>query len=48
MKELLTIGAKIAGKPKPVIDRLDATDALALVEVVGDFLGGGREIGGVA
>ena len=45
MKELLHIGARISNQPKPIIDKLDAVDALALVEVVGDFLDSGRKTG---
>jgi len=45
MKELLGIAQRISGHPPALIKELDAEDAMALVEVVGDFLDSGQETG---
>lgn len=42
-KELMIVAAKISANPKPLIDMVDAEDALALAEIVGDFLDSGRK-----
>lgn len=44
-KELMIVCSKISAHPKPLIDMIDAEDALALAEIVGDFLDSGRETG---
>ncbi|NRA62962.1 MAG: phage tail assembly protein [Pseudobacteriovorax sp.] len=41
MGELLDIAGKLSGQPKSVINRLKAEDANAVVEYVGNALGGG-------
>ena len=46
MKDLLTIASKCSGIAYPAIKELDASDAVVISEVVGDFLDTGREIGG--
>jgi len=45
MKDLLLVAGKISGKVPRLIQELDATDALKLCEVVGDFLDTGRATG---
>jgi len=45
MNDLLRIAAKCAALTPRQIDELDAEDALALAEAVGDFLDSGHQIG---
>jgi len=45
MKELLIVASKCSQHPPALIKRIDAKDALKLVEVIGDFLGSGLETG---
>jgi len=45
MKELMTIGANCARQPIAMIRKMDGGDAMALVEIVGDFLENSRRIG---
>lgn len=44
-KELMIVASKISANPKPMIDMIDGEDALAIAEVVGDFLDSGRKTG---
>lgn len=44
-KELMIVASKISANPKPLIDMIDAEDALAIAEIVGDFLDSGRKTG---
>lgn len=41
MGDLLNLGGACAGLPPSAVDQLAAADALKVVEVVGNFLGGG-------
>jgi hypothetical protein len=43
LKDLMMIASRCAGQPYPVIKRMDATDAMRLTGVIGDFLGNGQE-----
>ena len=45
MGELLDLAQKSARVPRRVIDELDSIDAMAVVEVMTDFLDVGQEIG---
>jgi hypothetical protein len=45
MKDLLTIASKCSGIAYTAIKELDSVDAMKVSEVVGDFLGTGRETG---
>ena len=44
-KELMIVASKISAQPKPLIDMIDAEDALGIAEIVGDFLDSGRKTG---
>lgn len=38
MTEMLNLVSKSSGQPTPVVDEVSASDALALVEIIGSFL----------
>jgi hypothetical protein len=45
MSDLLELASKSAGEPLPLFDEMDAEDVMAVVEIIGDFLGGFRLAG---
>ena len=45
MGDLLNVFGKMIGQPPSFMKRLDLSDAMRCVEVIGDFLPGGQEIG---
>ena len=48
MGHLLDLASKISGEAPPVIDELDGADAMAIVEIIGDFLESSPKTGGAA
>lgn len=42
MGQMVSIALKCAGQPNTIRKKLDAEDAMELVSVLGDFLGGGH------
>lgn len=45
MNDLQIVGARLAGLTPREADELDACDAIAVAEIIGDFLSPGRETG---
>lgn len=43
--EIIGIASSVSGQAPPVFDEMDAEDYLAVVGIVGDFLGSGQGIG---
>lgn len=45
MNDLLELASKSCGEAPPLLDELDAEDTMAVVEIIGDFLGGTLQTG---